>query len=116
MRTNQRGGCVAILVKDGFEIKILDISVKDTRVTKVLLDRSKFLFISSYFPCSNKTTIWNKRWVQLLELLEKYGVSQNNMNFVFGCDFNKDISNDDNIKNQLQTIKMKIYMYSPEFK
>ena len=29
------------------------------------------------------------------------------MNIISGCDFNKDISNDDNIKNQLQTI-MKI--------
>ena len=27
---------------------------------------------------------------------------------IIGCDFNKDMSNDDNIKSQLQSIKMKI--------
>ena len=98
MRINQRGGGVPILVKDCFEIKILDVSVKDTLVTKVLLNRSKFiLIISSYFPCSNKPTKWNKGWAQLLELIEKYSVSQNNMNILIGCDFN-----------QLQTIYMKI--------
>ena len=109
MRTNQRGGGVAILVKECFEIKILDVWIKDTLVTKVLLDRSKFLLIiSSYFSCSNKKTKWNKRWAQLLELIEKHSVSQNNMNIVIGCDFNKDISNNDSIKNHLQTINMKI--------
>ena len=43
-----------------------------------------------------------------LELIEKYSVYQNNMNIIMGCDFNEDISNYDNIKNQLQTINMKI--------
>ena len=109
MRTNQRVGDVAILVKDCFEIKILGVLLKDTSVTKVLLDRSKFLLIiSSYFPWSNKTTKLNKRWAQLLELIEKYSVSQNNMNIVIRCNFNKDISNDNSIKNQLQIINMKI--------
>ena len=85
------------------------LNVSGYNATKVLLDRSKFLLIiSSYFLCSNKTTKWNKKWAQLLELIEKYSLSQNNMNIVIGCDFNKDISNDDNMKNQLQTLKMKI--------
>ena len=93
MRTKQRGGGLAILVKDCFEIKILDVSVKDK------LDRSKFwLIISSYFPWSNIRTKYNKRWAHPFELIEKYSVSQNNMNTVIGCDFNVDISNDDNIK------------------
>ena len=101
MRNNQRGGGVAILVKDCFEMKILDVSTKFTLVTKILLHKIKLLLIiSSYFPCSNKTTKWNKRWEKLLELIEKYSVSQNNMNIIIECDFNKDISNDDNIKNQ----------------
>ena len=57
IRTNQKDGGVSILIKDCFEIKILDISVKDTLVTNVLLYRNKFLLIiSSYFPCSNKIT------------------------------------------------------------
>ena len=34
------------------------------------------------------------------------------MNIVIGCDFNKDISNDDNIKNQFHIIKMKIVQNS----
>ena len=47
MRTNWKNGDVAILAKECFEIKILDASIKDILVTKVLLDRSKFLLIIS---------------------------------------------------------------------
>ena len=35
MRTNQKGGGAAILVKECFEIKILDALIKDTIVTEV---------------------------------------------------------------------------------
>ena len=48
---------VAILVKDCFEIKILDVSIKDTLITKVLLDRSEGLLIISkliYLSISEK--------------------------------------------------------------
>ena len=43
IRMNQRGGGVAILAKDHFEIKLMDNSIKDTLVIKVFLDRSKYL-------------------------------------------------------------------------
>ena len=36
------GGGITILVKECFEIKILDISIRDRLVTKVLLNGSKF--------------------------------------------------------------------------
>jgi len=54
VRKNQRGGGVSILVRDDFEIKNLDDSVKDTLVVKVLLNKSRYLLIiTSYFPCTN---------------------------------------------------------------
>jgi len=61
IRTNQNGGGVAILAKENLEVKVLDNSVKDTLVTKVLLDRNKYLLvITSYFPCINTTAQWKK--------------------------------------------------------
>ncbi len=109
VRKNQRGGGVSILVRDDFEMKTLDDSIKDTLVTKILLDRSRYLLIiTSYFPRASNAIIWDKRWEEVINLIERNCPSKDNMNIIIAGDFNKDISKDTDIQEQLKLLKLKI--------
>ena len=106
---NQRGGGVAILAKEHFETKLMDDSIKDTLASKVFIGRSKYLLlITSYFPSSNKSDLWGKRWNDLIEIIGKYSVSKDNTNIIIGCDFNRDISEDPDLIEQLNILNLKI--------
>jgi len=112
IRKSQRGGGVAILAKEHFEIKLIDDSIKDTLAVRVYIGRNKYLLvITSYFPCSNQLDQWDKRWRDLIETIMKYSTSKENMNIVIGCDFNNDITEDFNLIEQLGILNLRTIEY-----
>ncbi len=68
-------------------------SVKDTVVVKIMLDRNRYLLvITSYFPFASDAIIWDRRWEELINLIEKHCPSKDSMIIIIGGDFSKDIS------------------------
>jgi hypothetical protein len=87
----------------------MDNSIKDTLAVKVFIGRSKYLLvITSYFPCYTKSDLWGKRWEDLIEIIGKYSVSKDNANIIIGCDFNRDISEDPLLIEQLNILNLNI--------
>jgi len=61
-RMNQAGGGVAVLVKDHLHSTMLSDKIKDTLIVKILVGRSRVLFVvTSYFPCTTEFK-WEKRF------------------------------------------------------
>ena len=56
------GGGVAILTKDNLNVREVSALIKDTILIKILLNRSKCLYvITSYFPTCNTGKKWESR-------------------------------------------------------
>ncbi len=93
-RKNQRGGGVAIFVKNSWYSKVVDDSIKDTLLVEAS-DCGNFAFfvISTYYPNKQiKLCKWNKHHARVLGLIQKVRSSVIDPIIILAGDFNDILS------------------------
>jgi len=100
-RTNQAEGGVAVLVKDHLHSTMLSDKIKDTLIVKILVGRSRMLFVvTSYFPCTTEIK-WEKRFERIQVELSHHCEQYQFRNIVYIGDWNKDIEQDCRVREKL---------------
>ena len=77
-------------------------------MAEITFNRSKSIYlITSYFPSTPKTK-WDKRWYNIKRIIEEHCPTKYESNLVIACDWNKDISADEQISNEIKSLGLKI--------